>query len=85
MFLTDPHLVKYVAVTNSKNYVRSEFVRTFIPSIGNGVFSSNGKDHARQRKMVVPAFNYSNLTGMVDDFKDVSSNLVMVSYKCYIN
>lgn len=85
MFLTDPDLVKYVAVTNSKNYVRSEFVRTFIPSIGNGVFSSNGKDHARQRKMVVPAFNYSNLTGMVDDFKDVSSNLVMVSYKCYIN
>ena len=85
MFLTDPDLVKYVAVTNSKNYVRSEFVRTFIPSIGNGVFSSNGKDHARQRKLVVPAFNYSNLTGMVDDFKDVSSNLVMVSYKCYIN
>ena len=85
MFLTDPHLVKYVAVTNSKNYVRSEFVRTFIPSIGNGVFSSNGKDHARQRKMVVPAFNYSNLTGMVDDFKDVSSNLVMVSYICFIN
>ena len=85
MFLTDPDLVKYVAVTNCKNYVRSEFVRTFIPSIGNGVFSSNGKDHARQRKMVVPAFNYSNLTGMVDDFKDVSSNLVMVSYKCYIN
>lgn len=84
MFLTDPDLVKYVAVTNSKNYARTEFVRTFIPSIGNGVFSSNGNDHARQRKMVIPAFNYSNLTGMVDDFKDVSSNLVMVRFKCYI-
>jgi len=78
VFLTDPDLVKYVAVTNSKNYARTEFVRKFIPSIGNGVFSSNGKDHARQRKMVIPAFNYSNLTGMVDDFKDVSSNLVML-------
>ncbi|XP_020604870.1 cytochrome P450 4F5-like [Orbicella faveolata] len=76
VFLSGPDLIKHVAVTNSKNYARTEFVRTFIPSIGNGVFSSNGKEHARQRKMINPAFNYNNLTGMVDDFKEVTSNLV---------
>ena len=75
--------MKHVAVTNSKNYARTEFVRAVIPSIGNGVFSSNGKEHARQRKMIHPAFNYNNLTGMVDDFKEVTSNLVKVSYKYY--
>ena len=84
MFLSDPDLMKHVAVTNSKNYLRTQFVQTFIPSIGNGIFSSNGKDHAHQRKMINPAFNNSNLTGMVDDFKDVTSNLARVSYKCYI-
>lgn len=83
VFLADPDLIKHVAVTNSKNYLRTKFVRTFIPSIGNGVFSSNGKEHARQRKMINPAFNYNNLTGMVDDFKEVTSNLVKVRYKYY--
>ena len=78
--MADPDLIKHVAVTNSKNYLRTEFVQTFIPSIGNGLFSSNGKEHARQRKMINPAFNYNNLTGMVDDFKEVTSNLVKVRY-----
>ena len=78
--MADPDLIKHVAVTNSKNYLRNEFVQTFIPSIGNGLFSSNGKEHARQRKMINPAFNYNNLTGMVDDFKEVTSNLVKVRY-----
>lgn len=70
-----------MTVTKSQNYARSALVKAVLPSIGNGLFSSNGKEHARQRKMINPAFNYSNLTGMVDDFKDVSSNLVKVSYK----
>lgn len=76
--MTDPDLIKHVSVTNAMNYGRSPVVRTILPSIGNGLFSSNGKDHARQRKMINPAFNYNNLTGMVDDFKEVASNLVKV-------
>ena len=82
VFLSDPELIKYVCVTNAKNYRRSRFVRTVLPSIGNGVFSSNGKDHALQRKLILPAFHYNNLTGMVEHFKDVASNLVQVNYTC---
>jgi len=74
-------MIKHVSVSNSKNYDRAQFVRTFIPSTGYGLFSSTGKDHAHQRKMINPAFNYSNLTGMVDVFKDVTTNLVTVSSK----
>ena len=80
VFLSDPDMIKHVSATNSNNYDRAQFVRTFIPSTGNGLLSSTGKDHAHQRKMINPAFNYNNLTGMVDDFKDVTSNLVKVSY-----
>jgi len=78
--LSDPDLIKHVAVTNSENYDRAPILQFLIPSIGNGLFSSVGKDHAHQRKMINPTFNYNNLTGMVDDFKDVTSNLVKVSY-----
>ena len=81
IFLSDPDMIKHVAVTNSKNYDRAQYVKTFIPSTGDGLFSAIGKDHAHQRKMINPAFNYSNMMGMVDDFKDVTSNLVKVSIK----
>ena len=79
MFLNDPDLIKHVTVTNAKNYLRSSQLRSFLPSIGNGLFSSNGRDHALQRKMITPAFHYSNLTGMVEDFQEVTLNLVTVS------
>ena len=81
IFLSDPDMIKHVAVTNSKNYDRAQYVKTFIPSTGDGLFSAIGKDHAHQRKMVNPAFNYNNLMGMEDDFKDVTRNLVKVSIK----
>ena len=79
VLLTDPELIKYVVVTNAKNYRRSEFVRQVLPSIGNGLFSSNGKDHAFQRKLITPAFHFSNLVGMVEHFEDVAHNLVQVN------
>ena len=50
-----------------------------MPSIGNGLFSSNGKDHTLQRKMIIPAFHYSNLGQMVNDFCEVSNSLITVS------
>ncbi|XP_027047079.1 cytochrome P450 4F5-like [Pocillopora damicornis] len=78
VLLTDPELIKYVVVTNAKNYRRSEFVRQVLPSIGNGLFSSNGKDHAFQRKLITPAFHFSNLVGMVEHFEDVAHNLVQL-------
>lgn len=76
VFLADPDLIKYVTVTNAKNYLRTPQIRKILPSIGNGLFSSNGRDHALQRKMINPAFHYKNLTGMVDDFQELACNLV---------
>ena len=82
--MADPDLIKHVTVTNSKNYLRSPFIRKVMPSIGNGLFSSNGKDHTLQRKMIIPAFHYSNLDRMVNDFCEVSKSLVTVSISVLI-
>ncbi|CAH3177036.1 unnamed protein product [Porites evermanni] len=84
VFLADPDLIKHVTVTNSKNYLRSRFIRKVMPSIGNGLFSSNGKDHTLQRKMIIPAFHYSNLGRMVNDFCEVSNSLITVSISVLI-
>lgn len=75
--LTDPELIRYVAVNGHKFY-RADFVKQQIPSIGNGLFSSNGKVHARQKRMIGPAFTKKNLKGFSEIFKENVENLVKV-------
>ena len=75
--LTDPELVKYVAV-NGHKFQRPEYVKQQIPSFGNGLFSSNGKAHARQKRMISPAFTTKNLKGFSEIFKENVENLVKV-------
>ena len=75
--LTDPELIKYVAVNGHKFY-REDYVKRQIPSIGNGLFSSNGKAHARQKRMIGPAFATKNLKRFSEIFKENVENLVKV-------
>ena len=79
--LTDPELIRYVAV-NGHKFHRPDFVKRQIPSIGNGLFSSNGKAHARQKRMVGPAFTTKNLKGFSRIFQENVENLVKVIYTC---
>ena len=75
--LTDPELIRYVAA-NGHKFHRPDFVKQQIPSIGNGLFSSNGKAHARQKRMIGPAFTTKNLKGFSEIFKENVENLVKV-------
>ena len=75
--LTDPELIKYVAVNGHKFY-REDYVKRQIPSIGNGLFSSNGKAHACQKRMIGPAFATKNLKRFSEIFKENVENLVKV-------
>ena len=77
MCLTEPELIRYVAV-NGHKFHRGGFVKRQIPSIGNGLFSSNGKAHARQKRMIGPAFNTKNLKGFSEIFKENAENLAKV-------
>ncbi|XP_020907813.1 cytochrome P450 709B2-like [Exaiptasia diaphana] len=71
-------LIKQVLVTNSYKFDRSTFIKSLVPGSGNGLFASNGKDHARQRKMINPAFNIANLRTFVPAFVDCTFDLVKV-------
>ena len=77
MYLADPELVRYVAI-NGHKFDRPDFVKRNIPSIGNGLFASNGKAHARQKRMIGPAFTTKNLKGFFGIFTENVQNLVKV-------
>ena len=78
VYLTDIELVKQVLVTNCYKYLRPSLVRLLLPSLGNSLLTSNGKDHAWLRKMINPAFSYTNLKGMVPFMKTAAEDLVQV-------
>jgi len=78
VYLTDTDLVKQVLVTNCYKYLRPSLVRLLMPPLGNSLLTSNGKDHAWQRKMINPAFSYTNLKGMVPFMKTAADDLVQV-------
>ena len=80
MYLTNVDLVKQVLVTNCYKYWRPPFIRLAIPSLGNSLLTSNGKNHAWQRKMLNPAFSYANLKGTVPFMKTAADDVVQVRY-----
>lgn len=75
LYIADPELIKFVA-SNSHKFYRPDFVARNIPSISAGLFASNGKVHARQKRMIGPAFTSKYLKGFLGIFKENVDNLV---------
>lgn len=82
--IVDPEIIRSVAVTNCQKFARSDFVTKVIPSIEKALFAVNGRVHARQRRMIGPAFNSSNLRGFLDVFKENAEKLLQVIKQLYI-
>ena len=82
--IVDPEIIRSVAVTNCQKFARSDFVTKVIPSIEKALFAVNGRVHARQRRMIGPAFNSSNLRGFLDVFKENADKLLQVIKQLYI-
>ena len=76
--IVDPEIIRSVAVTNCQKFARSDFVTKVIPSIEKALFAVNGRVHARQRRMIGPAFNSSNLRGFLDVFRENAEKLLQV-------
>jgi len=61
MFLAvHPDLVREVLVTSSKSFAS---MRRMAPFLGNGLITSEGEVHKRQRRLIQPAFHHARLTG----------------------
>ncbi|MDP3675776.1 MAG: cytochrome P450 [Novosphingobium sp.] len=55
--VTDPAALQRVMLDNKANYERPDIVRRILmPSLGNGLFSAEGEDWRKQRRIVAPTF-----------------------------
>ena len=78
VYVSDPELIRFVTVKNPHKFERTNFVSLVVPSISKGLFVAVGKAHARQKRIIGPAFSSANLQGFLDIFQENSKNLVKV-------
>ncbi|GAB4526960.1 MAG: cytochrome P450 [Anaerolineae bacterium] len=56
-FVNHPDYIRYVLVENNKNYIKARGLQATRAVIGNGLLTSEGDFHTRQRRMIQPTFH----------------------------
>ncbi|GJQ13003.1 hypothetical protein GpartN1_g4794.t1 [Galdieria partita] len=69
--LVSPEAAKHVMVKNVRNYVKPPMVRQGLSNLlGNkGILLAEGEDHARQRRIILPAFHFDALVHLGPIFR----------------
>jgi cytochrome P450 len=61
-FLNHPDLVRDLLVTNSAKFIKGRALQRAKKLLGEGLLTSEGDDHLRQRRMIQPAFHRQRIT-----------------------
>lgn len=56
-FINDPEAIYKIFVTDNKNFTKSLGLERTKPVLGNGLLTSEGAFHKRQRRLMMPAFH----------------------------
>lgn len=62
-FISEPEAVREVLVTKDKFFIKGPSWKKLRPWLGNGVVTSDGEMHKRQRRMLQPAFHHKRIEG----------------------
>ena len=63
---SDSELIQEILVTHQKNFVKGDFLQRTKKVFGEGLLTSEGDFHHRQRRLVQPAFNHARIAGYAD-------------------
>jgi cytochrome P450 len=61
--VSNPDWIKDILVTNQTNFTKSRFLERAKALLGEGLLTSEGEFHRRQRRLVQPAFHRDRLIG----------------------
>lgn len=62
-FVSDPELIRDVFVTHNSNFTKSRVLQRSKVLLGEGLLTSEGSFHLRQRRLAQPAFHRDRLIG----------------------
>ena len=61
--VNDPHHIKEILVTHNRNFTKSRGLERTKRLLGNGLLTSEGAMHLRQRRLMQPAFHRERIVG----------------------
>src|SRR3989442_1895017 len=61
--VSDPHHIKDILVTHNRNFTKSRGLERTKRLLGNGLLTSEGATHLRQRRLMQPAFHRERIVG----------------------
>jgi cytochrome P450 len=73
--VSDPESIKDTLVTHQTNFKKSRMLERARALLGDGLLTSEGEHHRRQRRLVQPAFHRDRLTGY-------STTMVEIAARC---
>jgi cytochrome P450 len=64
--VSDPHLIKHILVTDNRNFIKGRGLQRAKRLLGEGLLTSEGQHHLRQRRLMQPAFHRDRIAGYGD-------------------
>jgi cytochrome P450 len=61
--VSDPHLIKDILVTHNRNFIKGRGLQRAKRLLGEGLLTSEGPHHLRQRRLMQPAFHCDRIAG----------------------
>ncbi|MBM7661785.1 cytochrome P450 [Bacillus mesophilus] len=74
--LMNPDLVKEALVTKASSFEKSNQFKEIMPLVGEGLLTSEGDVHMRQRRMMQPSFKKSTIQNYAESMSSVASKAV---------
>ncbi len=66
VFVNHPDLIREVLVTQSRNFAKGRGLEVIKPFLGEGLLTSEGERHRRQRRMMQPAFHHRRIAAFAE-------------------
>src|SRR5256714_7620394 len=60
-FLSDPDLIQDVLVKQARSFLKDQGLESTKPLLGEGLLTSEGEFHRRQRRLAQPAFHHARI------------------------
>ncbi|RZU41767.1 cytochrome P450 [Edaphobacter modestus] len=74
--VNNPELIQNVLVTHDWNFIKGRGLRNSKPMLGEGLLTSEGELHRRQRRLAQPGFHGARLAHYCDQIVSCTSDLI---------
>ena len=73
--INHPDSIQDVLVTHNRNFIKSRGLQAARPVLGQGLLTSEGELHLRQRRLVQPAFHRQRIEGYAKTMVEIASRV----------